>query len=86
MSQHEVKVGMSVYWVSIEETLPGEWTWCGGGLGGFGVSEADCLKKAHEALPAYSIHRETSSPCVVYARSNAVCSLGTKGCGSYHGR
>ena len=27
-----------------------------------------------------------ASPCTVYARSSAVCSHGTRGCGSYHGR
>jgi hypothetical protein len=36
--------------------------------------------------PVAAVVATAASPCTVYARHTGSCSLGTHGCGSYHGR
>lgn len=46
---------------------------------------ADESPEAFTSRKLAELH-EMSSPCTVYARHLGTCSLGTKGCGSHHGR
>jgi hypothetical protein len=52
------------------------------------LGEGTVAPKLHglAAMLAAKRAAPAASPCVVYATSSCTCSLGTRGCGSYHGR